>query len=287
MAPILIKLVFAPGLMAVATLAQRVWGPRVAGVIAAFPAIVGPLLLVTALEHGVHAAGRAAAGTLLGLVTLAAFTVAYAEASGRRGWRASLGAGWLAAALAGGAAGARAGRTGAIAAGVIAALSLAGAGTALRRRGRSHLPVAIPVLARSAAIAPRAALTALLVTLLSVAVSRLGPTAGGMLAALPIVASVLTVFAHRGSGPRAAVEMLRGTVTGMAGFVVFCELVALTIVGVGAAAAFGLATAAALVIQGTLARGSRAHPGARNSAGRSGEASASASFRPSAFRSAA
>ncbi len=255
MAPILIKLVFAPGLMVVATLAQRAWGPRVAGVLAAFPAIVGPLLLVTALEHGAHATAQAAAGTLLGLVTLAAFSLVYAETARRRGWRASLGAGWLAAALAAGAAGAWAGRIDAISAGVIAALSLASVGVALRWRRRSQTPAPTPVLARSTALAPRAALTALLVTALSAAVSRLGPTAGGMLAALPVVASMLTVFAHRGSGPGAAVEMLRGTVTGMAGFVVFCELVALTIVDSGPAAAFGLATVAALAFSAAAAGG--------------------------------
>jgi hypothetical protein len=287
MAPILIKLVLAPGLMVVATLAQRKWGPRAAGVLAAFPAIVGPLLLVTALEHGAHAAALAAAGTLVGLVTLAAFSLAYAETARRRDWRLSLGAGWLAAALAAGAVEAWMGRMGALSDGAVAVVSLAGAGIALILPGRGRLPDTAPVLPPRPALATRAAVTALLVTALSVAVSRLGPAAGGMLAALPVVASMLTVFAHRGSGPGAAVEMLRGTVTGMAGFVVFCELVALTIVGLGTAAAFGLATAAALALQATLARGSRAYPWARNSAGRSGEASASASFRPSASRSAA
>jgi hypothetical protein len=76
---------------------------------------------------------------------------------------------------------------------------------------------------------------------------------------------MLATFTHRGSGPIAAVELLRGTITGMAGFVVFCELVALTIASAGTAAAFALATTAALLLQAPLARG-LAYPWARRSA---------------------
>jgi hypothetical protein len=144
-----------------------------------------------------------------------------------------------------------------------------------------------PYASPSQTVAARATATALLVTLLSLAVSRLGPTAGGMLAALPVVASMLAVFTHLRAGPHAVIEILGGTVVGMAGFVGFCEAVALTIRELGTAGAFALATTAALLLQAPLVAGPRGYPWARNSAGRSGEASANASFSPSASRSAA
>src|SRR4051812_45463233 len=96
-----IEVVLAPALVGAATLAARRWGERTGGLVSAFPAIVGPVLLVTALEHGAAFAARAASGTLLGLVALSAFTLAYARAARRLRWPASLAAGWAAAGAAG------------------------------------------------------------------------------------------------------------------------------------------------------------------------------------------
>src|SRR4051794_31524427 len=96
-----IEVVLAPALVGAATLAARRWGEQTGGLVSAFPAIVGPVLLVTALEHGAGFAARAASGTLLGLVALSAFTFAYARASRRLSWPASLATGWAAAGAAG------------------------------------------------------------------------------------------------------------------------------------------------------------------------------------------
>jgi hypothetical protein len=91
--------------------------------------------------------------------------------------------------------------------------------------------------------------TALLVISLSASAGALGPVAGGMLAALPILASVLALFTHRESDGAAAAELLRGTLAGMAGFVAFCQLSAMALGTYGIAAAFAAATAVALVVQ--------------------------------------
>ena len=284
MVPLLIKLMLAPGLMAAATIADRRWGPRRGGLISAFPALVGPLLLVTAIAHGPHAAARAASGTLLGLAGLAAFIAVYGRSAAHVGWAVSLAVGWVAAvcltttsALWGGA--------GWLVNAFIAGGTLLVASRVLgpprriaapspRGRGRRILLV-------------RAGLTGLLVTGLAAAVGAFGPTVGGLLAALPILASLLAVFTHRESGGRAATELLRGTIVGMTGFVAFCVIVAATSVPLGGPVAFSAATAAALLAQVALARGGGGYPSARKSAGRSGEASASPRLNPSASRSAA
>jgi hypothetical protein len=91
----LIEVVGAPALAGAATLTARRWGPSVGGVVSAFPAIVGPVLLIAALAHGPAFAARTADGTLLGLVALSAFTVAYGRCAQRWRWPPSLAVGWL------------------------------------------------------------------------------------------------------------------------------------------------------------------------------------------------
>jgi hypothetical protein len=93
------------------------------------------------------------------------------------------------------------------------------------------------------------ATAAALVVALSAAAGALGPTAGGVLAALPVLASVLAVFTHRDHGPASAVALLHGMLGGMGGFVAFCLLVALLIEPAGPTAAFAAAAAGALTAQ--------------------------------------
>ena len=52
--------------MGLSTLAGRRWGHEVAGLVGAFPLIVGPVLLLTAERQDAAAAARTAVGTLLG-----------------------------------------------------------------------------------------------------------------------------------------------------------------------------------------------------------------------------
>ena len=134
-----LELLVAPALVGAATLAARRWGQEIGGLVSAFPAIVGPVLLIAALEHGATFAARAANGTLLGLVALATFAVAYGWTATRAGWPGSLAAGWAVAGVAGLLVGAiAAGPPGGLAA---AAVSLGAAHRLLRRgAGRPHPP---------------------------------------------------------------------------------------------------------------------------------------------------
>jgi hypothetical protein len=245
-----LELVVAPALVGAATLAARRWGQRIGGLVSAFPAIVGPVLLIAALEHGAAFAARAANGTLLGLAALAAFALAYGRATGARGWRASLALGWAAAGAAGLAAGAVAvGPPGGL---LVAAVTLALAHRLLAGTTAGALP-ADPVVPRWD-LPLRMALTAVLVVSLTAAASRLGPVVGGVLAALPVLASILAVFTHARYGAAAVTELLRGMLGGMAGFVGFCALVAALVEPAGIAVAFTVSTAAALAVQAVAAR---------------------------------
>jgi hypothetical protein len=129
-------------------------------------------------------------------------------------------------------------------------LSLALAYRALPRGGEPRAPVPPP----RWDLPLRMALTALLVAALAAAGTRLGATAGGILAALPILACILAAFTHEQQGAAAVAQLLRGMLVGMAGFVIFCALIAGLVQPAGILAAFALATVAALCVQLALAR---------------------------------
>jgi hypothetical protein len=241
-------------LVALSTVAAARWGHVIGGVLSAFPLIVGPVLLVAAERHGTAFAARTAAATLLGLVALSGFVLAYARAARSLGWRSSLALGWLAAAglgvLAGrvdtGVAGGLLAATGSLAA-TLWGLPERRSPTTVVRASRWELPV-------------RMGLTAAMIIGISAAAGRFGPAMAGALAALPTVASVLAVSTHRRHGADAALDLLRGMLGGMAAFVLFCALVGLLVEPAGVATAFVLATAAAVLVQAGLGRHAASRP---------------------------
>jgi hypothetical protein len=243
----LVSLAVAPALVGASTLAAARWDERIGGIVSAFPAVVGPVLLIAFVQHGARFAADLAEGTLLGLVSLSCFVLVYGRAAPRFGSLPCLGLAWAAAAAA--ALLIRQTSVGSPAGLLVAAASLvlayrllpAGSGPAARRTvPRWELPA-------------RLALTAALVAGLAAAADRFGPLAGGILAALPVLASVLAVTTHRLNGPAAVLELLRGMLAGMSGFVVFCQIVVLLAVPAGGVATFALATAVALAVQAALA----------------------------------
>ena len=90
------KLILVPILIGALSLAGRRWGPAVGGWLAGLPWTSGPVALFLALEQGTAFASTAAQGTLMGLVSVAAFCLAYSLTARRRGWTASMLAGWAA-----------------------------------------------------------------------------------------------------------------------------------------------------------------------------------------------
>ena len=245
----LLELVVAPALVGASTLAARRWGEGIGGLVSAFPAIVGPVLLIAAHEHGSAFAAKTASGTLLGLVALSAFALAYGRTALGAGWPTSLAAGWATAA-------AIAVLLGTVKAGPLAGLVAATLSLLVARRA---LPSSAAIRATTPArpsrwdLALRMVLTAVLVVSLAAAAGRLGPVIGGMLAALPVLASILAVFTHEQHGAQAVVVLLRGMLSGMAGFVIFCALVAVLVDRAGVGATFTVAAVAAVGVQAATA----------------------------------
>jgi hypothetical protein len=242
---LLVKLTLAPLLVVGSSLAGRRWGATVAGLIVALPIVAGPVLLIVALEHGTHFAARAASASLLGLVALSGFVVAFAHAAHKGAWPRALLAGWavfvtLALALS----------TLAVASGTAFAIALCGfALAAVLMPDRD----AAPDPARGALprwdLPARALATAAIVVALTGAAGGLGARLTGVLTPFPVAMSVLAAFVLAQRGPRSADELLRGFLRGAAGFATFSLLVALLVIPAGPGAAFTLAVLAAFAVQ--------------------------------------
>jgi len=252
-----IKLLLAPTFVVGASLSARRFGPRVGGLIAGLPVVAGPILLVYALAHGRAFAAGAAAGTLLGLVSLIAFVVVYGRLAGRVFWGASLLVGWLAFALA-------TVLFSAVSIPVGAALLVAGAGLlvglASLPRPRRNAPIHstpprwdLPV---------RAACALTLVLTLTAVSGWLGPQLSGLLAPFPIIATVLATFTHAQRGTDELLRLLRGLVSGFGAFALFCFTLAVSLPRLNTGAAFALATALALLAQGAALALARGEPAA-------------------------
>ncbi len=247
MALLAVKLLLAPGFVVGASLVARRYGPWVGGLIGGLPVVAGPILLAYALEHGDAFAADAAAGTLLGLVSLIAFVIVYGRLARRFSWSACMLVGWLAFGVA----------TvvfSSVSVPVGGALALAGLAvlTALaclpRPRNAQRSDAAPPAWD----LPLRAACALMMVLTLTAVAGWLGPQLSGLLAPFPIITTVLATFTHAQRGTDELLRLLRGLVVGFGAFALFCFTLAVSLNQLGTAPAFVLATAVALLTQAAV-----------------------------------
>ena len=239
------KILLSPLCVVGVSLAGRRWGMAVAGMLGGLPVVAGPILLVETLFHGRGFGADAAAGTLLGLAALTAFVVVYGRMAALAGPAPSVLCGWSAFLL------------------VVALLSQVQPPPALSLAlvaacfplGLKLLPPAPPPSTPPSPPwwdLPARALAALGLVLTLTAVSgALGPHLSGLLAPFPIVTSVLAVFTHAHGGFAQVSVLLRNFLFGFYSFAAFCFTLAISLPTLTTAAAFGIATAAALAVQAT------------------------------------
>jgi hypothetical protein len=241
---LLVKLLLAPSFVLGASLTARRFGPRVGGLVAGLPVVAGPILLAYALARGPGFAAAAAAGTLLGLVSLIAFSVVYGRLATRLSWAPCMLAGWLVFAAC---------------TAVFSALSIPD-GVALALAGLA-IATGLALLPRPGPVTPqadplprwdlplRAACALALVLTLTAIAGWLGPQLSGLLAPFPIIATVLATFTHGQRGVDEMLRLVRGMVSGFVAFALFFFTLAVTLRSLGTGPAFVLASAVALLIQ--------------------------------------
>lgn len=241
------KIFLSPICVVAVSLAGRRWGWAVAGILAGLPVVAGPILLVETLVHGRAFGSEAAAATLLGPIAVTVFVVVYG--------RLALVAGPARCLLLGGVA---------FAAGILAlsavrppsAVSLVLV-AACFAAGLSLLPIGFDPAAPGGSPPswdlPARALTVLVLVLALTAVSgALGPHLSGLLAAFPVLTSVLAVFTHAHDGVGQLEVMLRNFLVGFYGFAAFFFTLAVSLSSLGTEAAFATATGVALLTQALI-----------------------------------
>jgi hypothetical protein len=256
---LVLKLVLTPALIAAASLAGRRWGPAVSGWLIGFPFTSAPIAFFLAINQGVAFAATAAAGTMAGAISQAAFCVAYGWLA-TRGWPIAVGVSCLAFALS----------TAVLQGLALPVLSLFTVVIAALLVALRLMPAAVPEFRSAPVRAPRwdlgarMAVATSFVLLLTGVAPALGPRLTGLLAPFPLYGAVLAVFAHRLHGPASAVTVLRGLLVGLFAFAVFFLTLAVLIEGAGVGPAFAAALALTFALQAgalwTLRRGRSAHP---------------------------
>jgi len=261
-----LKLMLAPALIGIASLAGRRWGPSVSGWLVGLPLTSGPVAFFLALGHGAAFAAVAATGTLAGTISQAAFCLAYAAlaVTVRRPWPIALAGGSLAFALATAALANITVPLGVLFVLVVATLALALSLVRTPFDGKTTpssaggLPVwDLPV---------RMLVATALVLSLTAAATALGPRLTGLLTPFPLYATILAVFAHRQQGPVAAVQVLRGLLAGLFGFTAFFLAIAGLIERMGIGPAFAVAVVLDLSLQGLTLLAMHRADGANHSA---------------------
>jgi uncharacterized membrane protein (GlpM family) len=237
------KLIITPGLITVATLAERRWGPTVGGWFVGLPLTSGPVSVFLALEQGRPFAATAARSSILGLVGVSAFCVGYARASQRFGPAVCLAIGFSAYTVV-----------------TLAARFVDGGPWLVFALVCCVLGVALAFMPR----VPRAEADAAppwwdlplriiaatgMVLLITAAASAVGPMWSGLLSPFPVFSSVLAAFAHHVSGSAAATRLQRGIIVGIYSFASFFLVVALLVDSVSLPTTYAAATLAALVVQ--------------------------------------
>lgn len=247
-----LKLLLAPSLVALASLAARRWGLKVGGAIAGFPVVYGPIIFIIALEQGPDFAATAALRGLMAILPFALFAVSMSWACLRLptwlavliGWAAYMLFSWASMSLE---------------AGFVLALVFAVAGIL---GGRALLPHASEAKANAKPsmwdIPIRMASTLALLLSVTALAKPMGPAWSGAMASFPVASTVLGVFARLSGGERGPARLFKGTLMGSIAFGTFSAVLHFGLsawgLGMGFLAAF---LAAAAVQTGVLFFGSR------------------------------
>ena len=216
-----IKVILVPLLVTAVSLTARRFGPRIGGFLATIPIVAGPLILVITLEQGASFAKHAALGALQGLLSVIAFSLAYALSSRRCSWWQSMFISWMAFGICTSISAVTPLEP--LSALILLLLTLMSSSLILRELVTTEAAATqSPLL-----LVPRVTASLFLVLTVSGLSALLGPKVSGLLAPFPIVGTILCTFIHRHEGFLAVRRLLVGYVEGIYGYAAFFFLVEL------------------------------------------------------------
>ena len=246
---LLLKLTVVPLFIGGVTIGSRRWGQRAAGLLTSLPVVAGPTLSFYAVEQGNAFAAGAARATLIGLIAVGVFCVAYARVSRRHGWLVSVLTGWLA--------------WGVVTLviyrvhlGLIVSLVLTVTCLLVARLciADSKAPPSAQPRAPIWDLPLRMSVAAALVLALTSAADRLGPELSGVLTPFPVATAIVAGFTHAQLGADAAAVFFRGFLPGLCGFALFCFVLAGLLPSLSWPVGLAAALAAQLALQLLLRR---------------------------------
>jgi uncharacterized membrane protein (GlpM family) len=239
-----LKLLLSPALIGLVSLAGRRWGPSVSGWLVGLPLTSGPVVFLLALAQGTAFAARASQGTLLGLISVVSFCLAYGWCSFRLNWLGCLLIGWcaffLSTALLLHVSAPLLLTFGCVIAATILALVLFP-----RRRKQAPVPLTPPW-----ETPLRMVMAATFVLLITGISGVIGPQLSGLLTPFPMFASILGAFTHRFQGAEAARQSLSSVIVGSFASSVYLVVVAGLLERLGIPLAFSLAALAMILTHG-------------------------------------
>lgn len=242
----IVKLTVTPLLVGLVSLAARRWGPTAGGLLMAMPWMTGPILFFIALERGPAFAHGMSIGIELGAAGIGLWAGAYASFARRAAWPLCLALAFSAYGLSGYLIGGVPFSLPAAAA--LAYASVIGGFLAIPRPPEPDALRTLPWWD----IPVRMAATALLVALIILTSSLLGPQYSGIAATYPVIATVMTCFTHRRWGAPAAIRLLRAMLLSLTAFVSFFLVVGATVAEIGTVLAFVAAICTALAVSAAL-----------------------------------
>ena len=220
---LLLTLTLVPAVLLVVSAVGQRFGPRLAGLLAGFPVVTGPILILLTIEFGGEFAASSAAAATYGAASAAVFCLSYALAAVRFPWHLASGigmGGWLISATVLGA------MPNSLLLAVVSAMgAIAVAPTLFPRVASPAASRSIPAVDLIVRVVAGAALTLLVSAFAKVA----GPRASGLLAVFPLLSLVLAASSHRAQGAEFTVVLLKSLVSGLHAFVAFCAVFSLAL----------------------------------------------------------
>lgn len=238
---LLAKLIIAPAFVGLASVAMRLWGGIIAGMMSGFPLITAPVAFFMALEQGPHFARQSAVSIQFAMMGVTSYAIVYGLLIGRFRWPVCQGLAVLAYFVA---------SFGAVylpgGSWVAAALALALVAIGLATLKLPADPVVRPPL-------PwwdlwlRIVVTMVIVLVVTAAASHLGPRLSAIFASYPAISSVVTPFAHARGGPDVARDVVRGILLSHISFALLFAIVAATLPALGIVISYVVAAMAAVI----------------------------------------
>lgn len=238
---LILKLTIVPLALLLLGIAERLHGPRVAGWLAGFPVVAGPLLLFVTMDQGFRFGSAAALGAYFGLLPWLAFSATYAWCARSFGWVRCAVFGFAAWTIV-----------------AVAAVILQGTARWLEALPFAILACAIGYYRRGETsdeerehvwwgLPARMIAGAVLTVVITRFAGAMGTKWSGIFATFPVMGSIIAISNHIQFGRRAVQEAVAGMSMGLASVGVFCFAVYVLLGVTGMWSAFGLALVASLL----------------------------------------